>query len=417
MRFPHAYATHLNEYLQPHQPITADDIRVVNGATSMHSVLAWALADPGEAFLTSRPVYGRFVLDMGHMSEVDVVYADTAADNCFTEDVVPAFEKALKDSAEAGIKIKVLLIVNPNNPTGEHTLPSRAILRTDQKTCAGKCYPREVLVSLMKLCQKHRIHLFSDELYACSVFDSGEETAVPFTSVLSIDPSGLIDPDLLHVEVGFSKDFGASGLRIGALVTRSKAVLDAVEVVTRFFEPAGPSLAIATAMLEDRNWTRSFLKTSCEQLAVAYKHVTAGLQDIGIEYLPGTNAGFFVWINLSPYLPSDLDGEENAEFALAKKLMAAGVFLNPKEEKSAQPGWFRLVYTQEADTITEALKRFVASPSRSMASLLTLLPGSNQQFTESTGLVCSSYVGLRMVFENHRTHENVATQLICRRAL
>ncbi|KAH8171707.1 aminotransferase class I and II domain-containing protein [Sarocladium implicatum] len=337
-RFPSAYATHLNEYLRPHQPITANDIRVVNGATSMHSVLAWALADPGEAFLTSRPVYGRFELDFGHMSDVRIVYADTAADNCFTEDVLEAFEKALQDSTDKGIKIKVLLIANPNNPT-------------------GKCYPREVLVGLMKLCQKHRIHLFSDEVYACSVFDSGEETAVPFTSVLSIDPAGLIDTDLLHVEVGFSKDFGASGFRIGALVTRSKAVLGAIDMVTRFFEPAGPSLAIATAMLEDRDWTHSFIDSSRQRLAAAYKHVTAGLRDMGVEYLPGTNAGFFVWINLSPYLPSDLGGEENPEFALAKKLVDAGVFLNPREEKSAQPGWFRLVYTQEASTITEALKR------------------------------------------------------------
>ena len=212
----------------------------------------------------------------------------------------------------------------------------------------------------MKFCQKHSLHLLSDELYSTSVFDSGEATAVPFTSVLSIDPTGIIDPDLVHVEVGFSKDFAASGFRIASLVTHNKSLLAAIDTINRFFEPSGPTLAIASAMLEDREWTRNFIDASRRRLAAAYKHVTAGLRDMGVPYLSGTNAGFFAWIDLSPYLPTDLDGEQNAEYALAKKLKAAGVFLNPCEEKSNQPGWFRLVYSQDADTITQALQRYVA---------------------------------------------------------
>lgn len=211
----------------------------------------------------------------------------------------------------------------------------------------------------MKFCQKHSLHLLSDELYSTSVFDSGEDTAVPFTSVLSIDPTGIIDPDLVHVEVGFSKDFAASGFRIASLVTRNRLLLAAIDTTTRFFEPSGPSLAIASAMLEDRDWTRRFVESSRQRLAAAYKHVTAGLRFMGVEHLSGTNAGFFVWIDLSPYLPTELDGEQNAEYALAKRLKAAGVFLNPCEEKSNQPGWFRLVYAQDADTITKALTRHV----------------------------------------------------------
>ena len=95
-----------------------------------------------------------------------------------------------------------------------------------------------------------------------------------------------------------------------------------------------------------------------KKLAAAHKHVTKGLQDIGIEYLLGSNAGFFIWINLSPYLPKDLDGEENAEFALAKKLQDAGVFLHPREEHSKRPGWFRLVYTHDPRLVTEGLRRY-----------------------------------------------------------
>lgn len=212
-------------------------------------------------------------------------------------------------------------------------------------------------MALMKFCQKHQIHLISDEIYACSTFDSGEPDAVPFTSALAIDPEGLIDTERLHVTYGFSKDFGSAGLRIGAIITRSKAVESAITGVMRFHNPAGPSLAIGAAMLEDRPWCREFVDSSRAKLAVAYRHATQGLRSAGIRYLPGSNAGFFVWIDLSPYLPVDLDGEPNCEFALARRLQDAGVFLHPREEHSLKPGWFRMVYTQSPEVVTEGIKR------------------------------------------------------------
>lgn len=211
----------------------------------------------------------------------------------------------------------------------------------------------------MKLCEKHQIHLISDEIYACSVFDSGEPDATPFTSSLSINPAGIIDPELLHVEYGFSKDFGLGGMKVGAIVSRNQPILQALNTITRFHNPSGPAIAIANALLEDREWCRSHVESMRGKLAAAYRHATSGLQQMGVSYLGGSNAGFFVWIDLSPYLPKDLDGEQNSEFALAKKLQAAGVFVHPKEEHSSKPGWFRFVYTHDAATVTEGLRRWV----------------------------------------------------------
>ncbi|KZZ96079.1 Pyridoxal phosphate-dependent transferase, major domain protein [Moelleriella libera RCEF 2490] len=340
-RFPAALAAHLNEYFRPHEPVRAEHITVTGAATPMHEILAWGVADAGEGILTSRPVYGRFELDFGNRAEVEVVYADTNAENCFDEEVVSRFEDALVKSEAAGTRIRALLIVNPHNPL-------------------GRCYPRDTLIALMNFCQSHKIHLISDEIYACSVFDSGE-SAAPFTSVLSICNDGLIDTELLHVTYGLSKDFGCAGLRVGAIITRSKAVEAAVRAVLRFHNPAGPSLAIGAAMLEDRKWCREFIAASRARLAEAYAVATKGLQDIGVAYLPGSNAGLFLWVDLSPYLPEDLDGELNAEFALAKKLQSKGVFLHPREEHSLTPGWFRLVYTQDADIVKEGIKRIGAA--------------------------------------------------------
>lgn len=58
----------------------------------------------------------------------------------------------------------------------------------------------------MKLCQRYQIHLISDEIYALSVWRNREHAdAVKFTSVLSIELTGVIDASLVHVLWGMSK--------------------------------------------------------------------------------------------------------------------------------------------------------------------------------------------------------------------
>lgn len=70
----------------------------------------------------------------------------------------------------------------------------------------GRCASRQLLEDLMRFCQKHNIHLLSDEIYGLS---HRNETAVsdasPFHSVLSIDSTVLIDPGLVHAIWGMSK--------------------------------------------------------------------------------------------------------------------------------------------------------------------------------------------------------------------
>ncbi|KAJ6786288.1 hypothetical protein PWT90_00828 [Aphanocladium album] len=337
-RFPKALAAHLTEYLNPSLPILPEHIRSTSSCTALHDILSWAMTDPGEAILLNRPIYGRFELDFKNREKVKILYADTDAEECLRESAVQKYEEAIADAAASGVKVRAILIVNPNNPLGQ-------------------CYHRNTLVELMKLCQRHQIHLISDEVYACSVFESEEPEAVPFTSILSIDPHGLIDLDLLHVEYGFAKDFASGGMKLGALVSQSQPVLKAVDTLMRFHTASGPVLNMACALLEDRQWCRSYIATMRSRIAGAHKHVTEQLRDSGIPYLPGSNAGFFLWIDLSAHLPKEFDGEENAEFALAKKALEAGVFLHPQEEHGNKPGWFRLVYTQEPDIITEGIRR------------------------------------------------------------
>lgn len=82
--------------------------------------------------------------------------------------------------------------------------------------------------AIASFCGEHNIHFISDEIYANSVFENKNATnATPFTSVLSLNVTDIIDPDLVHVMYGMSKDFGASGLRLGALHSRNEQMIKA----------------------------------------------------------------------------------------------------------------------------------------------------------------------------------------------
>lgn len=283
--------------------------------------------------MTSKPAYGRLELDFGNKAGLKIIYAETTWRNALDIDVVDAFEKTLTDSRSAGINIRALFIINPNNPL-------------------GRCYPRETIIRIMEFCQRHRLHLISDEIYGSSVFSDEPPS---FTSALSIGP-GFLDDQLLHVTYGFSKDFGAAGLRLGCVVTRNALVQKVAQMTARFHNPSGASVAIAIAMLEDRDWCNAFLDSSRGKIREAYALITAGLRDLGIDFV-SANAGFFVYVDLSPYLPGGVD---DAEFELSQKLLDGGIFLHPKEEHG-EKGWYRMVYTQDPRTVAEGLNRYVST--------------------------------------------------------
>ena len=74
-----------------------------------------------------------------------------------------------------------------------------------------------------------------------------------------------------------------------------------------------------------------------------------------------SNAGYFLWIDLSPYLPPAT--KENAEpmtreRVLAQRLLDAGIYLaSGKKFASESAGWFRVVFTHEKAKLEEGLRR------------------------------------------------------------
>ncbi|KAL4892653.1 aspartate aminotransferase [Aspergillus ambiguus] len=339
-RLPRAAVSHLNQLLQPITPIDPAELVVASGVTAIGSMLAISLAEPSDGILVSRPVYGRFELDYGIEAGVQMVYADTDIEEVFSPAVVDKYEVALEDATARGVTVRAVMVVNPHNPV-------------------GRCYPVETLRAILEFCNKHRLHFISDEIYASCVFDSGDASAHPFTSILSLSTPDLIDPNLVHVLYGLSKDFASGGLRVGFLITKNAALRQSCKSILRLHNTCELAVTATAAIFEDSEFVSQFTAKSQQHLAKTYRIITSKLDKEGIDYIRGGNAGFFVYVDLSPYLPAGSQTAQEKEFALAQSLLDAGVFLHPGEEHSKSPGWFRMVFSQDQDVLEEGLRRML----------------------------------------------------------
>ncbi|KAJ5225747.1 hypothetical protein N7468_006972 [Penicillium chermesinum] len=280
-RLPQLVARHLDWILRPREPIDPEHIVVADSPTSLGNILGYNLAEPGEAILVSRPIYGRFELDYGVEAGLQIFYADTSMDEAFSPDVVGKYEEALVAASSKGVTIRAVLIVNPHNPV-------------------GRCYPAGTLQAIAGFCNKHKLHLISDEVYASSVFDTGDTAVVKFTSILSLGLTEFIDPNLVHVLYGFSKDFASGGLHLGFLATSNEQLRKACRMVLRLHSPSQAAVTIGTAILEDFSFVRNFTYKARQSLAVGYNITTSALEHRGINYAKHGNAGFFIYVDLSP---------------------------------------------------------------------------------------------------------------------
>lgn len=118
--FPKAMSQHLKEYFNPFRPVEADQIITASGLTAIHDLVGYSLADPGDAILVSRPVYGRFVLDFGNTNGIKIVYVDMHDTDPFSVDAATKYKEAWDKSVQEGVIIRAVLIVNPHNPLGKY---------------------------------------------------------------------------------------------------------------------------------------------------------------------------------------------------------------------------------------------------------------------------------------------------------
>lgn len=334
-------------------PIEACHISAVNGCTTAIQNLSWALANPGDIILIGRPYYGGMPVDVSRRTATQLVPVSFGFVDPTSLGALQKYEEAILAARERRQRVAALLLVNPHNPL-------------------GRCYPRNVLEEFMRLCQRHRIHLISNEIYGLTTYSTAgvavDDSLVTFESILSINPEGLIDPSLVHMLWGMSKDFGANGLRIGFTVSQHNEKLHkALLSVFEFSWSSAVTDLITATILEDDAWVDWYIVENQRKLAAQHELVVRWAKNNGIEYAP-SSAGFFLWVNLGAvylrYQPRERSinvDEEVMEALLARKVfLADGVRFGAE-----QSGWLRIVFSHHSDYLFEGLNRILLAISTS----------------------------------------------------
>ncbi|MDB5193753.1 MAG: aspartate aminotransferase, partial [Segetibacter sp.] len=147
--------------------------------------------DPKDEVIIPEPFYANyngFAVEAG----VNVVPITSRIETGFALPPIEDFEKVITP------RTKAIVICNPNNPT-------------------GYSYSSEEMEQLKEIVLKHNLYLFSDEAYREFTYEEKQVSAMHLQGV---------DDNVIIMDT-ISKRYSACGGRIGAFVTKNKAVLDA----------------------------------------------------------------------------------------------------------------------------------------------------------------------------------------------
>ncbi|OZG68877.1 pyridoxal phosphate-dependent aminotransferase [Bifidobacterium eulemuris] len=122
--------------------VDPDDLYLLSSTSQAYSWLFKLLCDPGDAVLAPKPGYP-LIESIAALECVDTIAYRLRYDGSWYIDTGEL--AALLDS-EAGARVRALVLINPNNPTGSYVKPSE----------------RETLVNL---CAAHGVALIADEVF------------------------------------------------------------------------------------------------------------------------------------------------------------------------------------------------------------------------------------------------------------
>lgn len=156
----------------------------------------------------------------------------------------------------------------------------------------------------------------------------------------------------------FSKDFGASGLRCGVLVSENEDLLATVDALAYWACCSGHTQFLLGEIVSDDAWVDGYLSRSRQTLRDACSRITAELEGAVIPFV-AADAGFFVLCDLRRHLEAPT---WEAERALWWRLLEqANVNLTPGRAcHNAEPGFLRLCFARVAtDAAVAGARRMI----------------------------------------------------------
>lgn len=178
-------------YAQNNIDVTHNEIIITTGGSEAILFGFMACLDAGDEVIIPEPFYANY---NGFAVAADVVVKPIGSkiETGFALPPIEDFEKAITP------KTKAIVVCNPNNPT-------------------GYLYSEQEMETLKQIVLKHNLYLFADEAY--------REFCYKGTHTSAMHLKGAEEHVVLMDTI--SKRYSACGGRIGAFVTKNKAVLDA----------------------------------------------------------------------------------------------------------------------------------------------------------------------------------------------
>ncbi|EPS38744.1 hypothetical protein H072_7483 [Dactylellina haptotyla CBS 200.50] len=357
-----ALASLYNGKFSPTFEVKPEHIFVGSGVSGVLDLLCHSIADEGEAILIGRPIYTGFSHDLFGRSKLKLVPVSLKGVDPMSVEAVKFYEKELQIQKNHGVKVRGMILCNPHNPL-------------------GKCYTPEAIKAYASFCNDHNIHFISDEIYALSIYSTpSNTTAAPFTSIFAVP--GLLDliqPHLVHVLYGMSKDFCANGLRMGCLISPwNKPLIPAVFSVGVFQWPSSLADIAWRTILTDTTFLDDFIEKNQKKLGEHYQILVNWFKKMDIPYVHGSNAGFFIWVDLTRYLekiklPEGDDGKvpggktnlpwapagaQKRDAILWDKMLNGGVYVGTSEMFFGEDhGWYRFSFSTNTEELELGLSR------------------------------------------------------------
>ncbi|KIY99821.1 hypothetical protein MNEG_8138 [Monoraphidium neglectum] len=315
------------------------------GAGAVVDLLFHCITSPGDGVLIVAPYYPAFDNDLTVRNGTVPVPVHLHPDK---GPLAAQLDAARAASEAKGVPIKALLLSNPSNPLG--TVAPEAELR-----------------ELLGWCLSNSLHFVSDEIYALSIFKEGGPAFVSAAQLAAREAAGMKGGerarDLVHVIFGMSKDFCASGLRLGCLHSRNVSLNAALCNLAYFALPAASVQWLFATLLADAKFLASFVAENNRRLAHSYDLLTGALasaEDGPVPFAPAT-AAMFLWVDLRAGLRAPTWEEE--ESLWSHMVEAKRLLLTPGRACHAEaPGFFRICWAwMPAEALPVAAARIKAA--------------------------------------------------------
>ena len=169
-----------------------EDIIVTTAGSEAVTFAMLVVANEGDEIIVPEPFYTNYN-GFATMASISLKAVTTFAEDGFALPPSTEIEKLINP------KTRAIMLCNPGNPT-------------------GTVYSKEELFRVAEICKQHGLYLISDEVYREFIYDGMSHTSV-------LEVPGFEDHAIMVDSV--SKRYSACGARIGCIVSRNKALMEA----------------------------------------------------------------------------------------------------------------------------------------------------------------------------------------------